>query len=110
MLGILLIPIDGPMSNHQRCPAMNNLAVPIRITTVKRFLGCTYSEIEKTLFAGENNEKQTAILPAVLPELCVQANRNHANRCNLIEIPRFRSKPTVNKPSCYQTLCPWCPR
>ena len=53
-------------------------------------MGSTYPEIEKTLFAGENNERQTAILPAVLLELSVQDYGNHANRCNLIEIPRSR--------------------
>ena len=42
-----------------------------------------------------NNEKQTAILPAVLLELSVKDNENHANRCNLIKIPRSCSKPIV---------------
>ena len=48
------------------------------------------------LFARENNERQTAILPAVLLESSVQDNGNHANRCNLIEISRSRRKPIVN--------------
>ena len=92
MLEIPLITFDGPMSNHQRCLSMKSLAVPIRITRVKRFLGSMYSEIEKMLFARENNERQTAILQAVLLESSAQDNGNHANRCNLIEI----SRPVVN--------------
>ena len=44
---------------------------------------------------NESNQRQTAILPAVLLELSVQ-DGNHANRSNLIKIPRSRSKPIVN--------------
>ena len=62
---------------------------------MKSFLGSTNSGTEKALFAGDYNEGQTAILPAVLLDLSVQNNENYVSRCNLIEIPCSSSNLTL---------------